>query len=45
MCIKDGVPKYKQKPVKMVGKFWHCCVADGQPVYMGDVTYERDIEQ
>lgn len=31
----------KQRPNKMVGQFWHCCSADGKPVYMGDVIYER----
>lgn len=45
MCIDTKDQQPKESPRKMVGKFWHCCSADGKPVYMGDVTYERDIEE
>ena len=33
----------KQKPHKMSGQFWHCIQADGNPMYLGDVVYERTI--
>lgn len=35
----------KQKPRKMVGKFWHCLSWDGKPMHMGDVIYERKLTQ
>lgn len=34
----------KEKPSKMIGKFWHCISFDGKPMYMGDVIYERKID-
>ena len=45
MCIDTKKQQPKERPSKMVGKFWHCCSADGKPVYMGDVVYERDIAE
>ena len=45
MCIDEKNQQSKERPRKMVGKFWHCCSADGKPVYMGDVMYERDAEE
>lgn len=45
MCIDKKNQQSKERPRKMVGKFWHCCSADGKPIYMGDVTYERDVEE
>lgn len=44
MCIDKKELQPKQRPNKMVGKFWHCCSADGKPIYMGEVMYERNIE-
>lgn len=36
-------PNDNKRPCKMVGKFWHCIRSDGKPMYMGDVTYERQL--
>lgn len=38
--ILDGLNQ-KERPKKMVGKFWHCIQDDNKPIYMGDVIYER----
>lgn len=34
-----------KRPNKMVGKFWQCINDDNKPVYMGDVVYERKMDE
>lgn len=45
MSIDTKNQSPKEKPRRMVGKFWHCCSADGKPIYMGEVVYERDANE
>lgn len=44
MTIKRVSPDSNEKPKEMVGKFWHCISNDQKPMYMGDVTYTRKID-
>ncbi len=40
---REGMSE-KERPTKMIGKFWHCISSDGKPMYMGDVIYERKFD-